>query len=220
MNETAYILHTATEKSLVIMDEVGRGTGTNDGLSIAWAVSEDLLNRIKCRTLFATHYHELARIRHERMVNRSMEVAEQGGEIIFLRKLKEGPAARSYGLHAARLAGLPEAVLERAGEILDELEESGRSMAAADILFREAGAGVKEKKAGNDSSISGEVLKVISGLDLNAVTPMEALMLLNDWKRQTSGGKAGGEGISLMAPKIKKAPKDPENKTPGLFDSI
>ncbi|MDR2619403.1 MAG: DNA mismatch repair protein MutS, partial [Treponema sp.] len=90
MNETAYILHTASEKSLVIMDEVGRGTGTNDGLSIAWAVSEDLLNRVKCRTLFATHYHELSRISHPGMVNRSMEVSDQGGEIVFLRRLKDG----------------------------------------------------------------------------------------------------------------------------------
>jgi DNA mismatch repair protein MutS len=87
MNETAYILHTATEKSLVIMDEVGRGTGTEDGLSIAWAVCEELLENIKCRTLFATHYHELSRIVHPRMKNCSMDVAEQDGEIIFLRKL-------------------------------------------------------------------------------------------------------------------------------------
>jgi DNA mismatch repair protein MutS len=113
MNETAYILHTASEKSLVIMDEVGRGTGTNDGLSIAWAVSEELLNNIKCRTLFATHYHELSLILHPRMANRSMEVLDRDGEIIFLRRIQEGPAAESYGIHVARLAGLSEGVLER-----------------------------------------------------------------------------------------------------------
>jgi DNA mismatch repair protein MutS len=123
MNETAYILHTATNKSLVIMDEVGRGTGTNDGLSIAWAVSEDLLDRIHCRTLFATHYHELSLIAHPRMANRSMEVLDRNGEIIFLRKLQEGAASESYGLHVARLAGLSNAVLERAERIMGRLRE-------------------------------------------------------------------------------------------------
>ena len=123
MNETAYILHTATEKSLVIMDEVGRGTGTNDGLSIAWAVSEELLNRIKCRTFFATHYHELSLISHTRMANRSMETLDQDGEIIFLRRLREGPASESYGIHVARLAGLSEPVLARAEHIMERLRE-------------------------------------------------------------------------------------------------
>ena len=107
MNETAYILNTATDRSLVIMDEVGRGTGTKDGLAIAWAVSETLLDRVKCCTLFATHYHELSLLSHSRLANRSMEVAEdKKGELIFLRKLKEGPAEESYGIHAARLAGM------------------------------------------------------------------------------------------------------------------
>jgi DNA mismatch repair protein MutS len=118
MNETAFILNTATEKSLVIMDEVGRGTGTNDGLSIAWAVSEELLNRIGCRTLFATHFHELSILSHPRLANRSMEVLDKDGKIIFLRKLKEGPAAESYGIHVARLAGLSENVLGRAEQIM------------------------------------------------------------------------------------------------------
>jgi len=123
MNETAFILNTATEKSLVIMDEVGRGTGTNDGLSIAWAVSEELLNRIGCRTLFATHFHELSLLSHPRLANRSMEVLEHGEKIVFLRKLKEGPAAESYGIHVAMLAGLSQNVLERAGEIMALLRE-------------------------------------------------------------------------------------------------
>jgi DNA mismatch repair protein MutS len=122
MNETAFILNTATEKSLVIMDEVGRGTGTNDGLSIAWAVSEELLNRIGCRTLFATHFHELSILSHPRLANRSMEVLDKDGKIIFLRKLKEGPAAESYGIHVARLAGLSENVLGRAEQIMELLK--------------------------------------------------------------------------------------------------
>ncbi|MCL2801017.1 MAG: DNA mismatch repair protein MutS [Treponema sp.] len=128
MNETAFILNTATEKSLVIMDEVGRGTGTNDGLSIAWAVSEELLNRIKCRTLFATHFHELSLLSHQSLANRSMEVLESGDKIIFLRKLKEGPAAESYGIHAAMLAGLPQNVLERAGQIMSLLKQRDKDL--------------------------------------------------------------------------------------------
>jgi len=123
MNETAFILNTATNKSLVIMDEVGRGTGTNDGLSIAWAVSEELLNRIGCRTLFATHFHELSLLLHPRLANRSMEVLEDGEKIIFLRKLKEGPAAESYGIHVAKLAGLSDNVLKRAEHIMALLKE-------------------------------------------------------------------------------------------------
>ena len=114
MHETAYILNTATPKSLVIMDEVGRGTGTLDGVSIAWAVSEQLLNVVRCRTLFATHYHELTSMEHPHMTNLSMAVLENEGEIVFLKRLKEGPAAGSYGLHVAKLAGIPEVVLARA----------------------------------------------------------------------------------------------------------
>ncbi|HWP69192.1 MAG TPA: DNA mismatch repair protein MutS, partial [Rectinemataceae bacterium] len=107
MHETAYILNTASRMSLVIMDEVGRGTGTLDGVSIAWAVSEHLLDTVRCRTLFATHYHELTSMDHPHMVNMSMAVLENEGEIVFLKKLKQGPAAGSYGLHVARLAGIP-----------------------------------------------------------------------------------------------------------------
>jgi DNA mismatch repair protein MutS len=123
MNETAFIMNTATEKSLVIMDEVGRGTGTNDGLSIAWAVSEELLNRIKCRTLFATHFHELSLLSHPRLANRSMEVVDNKGKIVFLRRLKEGPAAESYGIHVAKLAGLSESILDRASQIMGRLKD-------------------------------------------------------------------------------------------------
>lgn len=117
MHETAYILNTASKHSLVIMDEVGRGTGTLDGVSIAWAVSEMLLDDIGCRTLFATHYHELTSLDHPRMLNLSMAVLENEGEIVFLKQLRSGPAAGSYGLHVAGLAGIPGRVLERAREL-------------------------------------------------------------------------------------------------------
>ncbi|MDR2965433.1 MAG: DNA mismatch repair protein MutS [Treponema sp.] len=128
MNETAFILNSATEKSLVIMDEVGRGTATNDGLSIAWAVSEELLNRLGCRTLFATHFHELSLLNHSRLANRSMEVLDKGEKIIFLRKIKEGPAAESYGIHVAKLAGIPDTILKRASEIMARLKERDKDL--------------------------------------------------------------------------------------------
>jgi DNA mismatch repair protein MutS len=121
MNETAYILRTATARSLVIMDEVGRGTGTRDGLSIAQAVSEYLFGRIKAKTLFATHYHELTALDDPAIVNLSLEVLEKKGQIIFLKRIKSGPAENSYGIHVASLAGLPREVILRAQEILDRL---------------------------------------------------------------------------------------------------
>ena len=121
MSETAHILRAATPRSLLILDEVGRGTSTNDGLAIAWAVIEHLLDRVRARALFATHFHELTAIGHPGMHNLSMQVAEQGGEIVFLKRVREGPADNSYGLHVARLAGVPEPVLKRAAELLEQL---------------------------------------------------------------------------------------------------
>jgi DNA mismatch repair protein MutS len=201
-------LHTATEKSLVIMDEVGRGTGTNDGLSIAWAVSEELLNHIRCRTLFATHYHELARISHPRMANRSMEVAEKDGEIVFLRRLREGPAMESYGLHAARLAGLPERVLTRAAFILEELRRKEASLGQASPesppieTATESGPPAPQVRDGENP-----ILKELSSLDINEITPLEALGLLSNWKTR---------GASNAPPRKREAPKAP--KGPSLFD--
>ncbi|GHV79964.1 DNA mismatch repair protein MutS [Spirochaetia bacterium] len=188
MNETANILNTATERSLVIMDEVGRGTGTNDGLSIAWAVSEELLDRIKCRTLFATHYHELSMLTHPGLANRSMEVLDRGGEIVFLRKLKEGPSAESYGLHVARLAGLREEVLRRAAEIMDRLKE-GEKILHKTLPGLPPSALPTEEPIGKDAQdgrlrhIAGD----IAALDLNRMTPLEALNCIHTWKALFDG---------------------------------
>ena len=179
MNETACILNTAGEKSLVIMDEVGRGTGTNDGLSIAWAVSEELLSRVRCRTLFATHYHELSLLSHPRVVNRSMEVLEKDGQVTFLRRLREGPASRSYGLHVARLAGLPETVLERAGRIM-----AGKQT-VPDVPVSPSNAPVPARTGAEEA-----VLAEIAGIDPNAITGLEALALLCRWKQSLSGKAA------------------------------
>jgi DNA mismatch repair protein MutS len=198
MNETAYILHSATNRSLVIMDEVGRGTGTNDGLSIAWAVSEELLDHIKCRTLFATHYHELSGITHRRKANRSMEVLDKDGELVFLRKLKEGPSSESYGLHVARLAGLPERVLLRAGRVMERLRERGRALGetpeqflpsaapAASAAAPAAVSPVSSPPSGSREAADERYDRFIANmtaLNLDRMTPMEALNQLYEWKK-------------------------------------
>jgi DNA mismatch repair protein MutS len=134
MNETANIVNNATERSLVILDEIGRGTSTFDGLSIAWSVAEFLHDNIKARTLFATHYHELTKLAEERrgVCNLNVAVREWNEQIIFLRKIVPGGADRSYGIQVARLAGLPKAILDRAKDILAHLEKpNGASGEAA-----------------------------------------------------------------------------------------
>jgi len=204
MNETANILHSATAQSLVIMDEVGRGTGTNDGLSIAWAVCEDLLDRIRCRTLFATHYHELSRIEHPRLANRSMEVLEQDGKILFLRKLKEGATEESYGLFVAQLAGLPEGVLTRASQIMDRLRRQ-ESELKAQIAGIPSSPPTAEASAGQALPIQeSPILKELANLDLDRTTPLEALARLYSWKE-----------------KLHSAPQRPKKHAPAgpsLFD--
>jgi DNA mismatch repair protein MutS len=125
MNETSNIVNNASERSLVILDEIGRGTSTFDGLSIAWSVAEFLHDKIKARTLFATHYHELTKLAAERkgVGNFNVAVREWNDQIIFLRKIIPGGADKSYGIQVARLAGLPKEILDRAKEILSHLEK-------------------------------------------------------------------------------------------------
>jgi DNA mismatch repair protein MutS len=131
MNETANIINNATERSLVILDEIGRGTSTFDGLSIAWSVAEFLYDKIKARTLFATHYHELTKLAEDRkgVCNLNVAVREWNEQIIFLRKIIPGGADKSYGIQVARLAGLPKEILDRAKEVLAHLESSSRAEA-------------------------------------------------------------------------------------------
>jgi DNA mismatch repair protein MutS len=133
MNETANIVNNATERSLVILDEIGRGTSTFDGLSIAWSVAEFLHEKIKARTLFATHYHELTKLAEERkgVCNYNVAVREWNDQIIFLRKIVPGGADKSYGIQVARLAGLPKEILDRAKEILSQLEKPDGVAAAS-----------------------------------------------------------------------------------------
>jgi len=174
MNETAHILRNASNRSLVIMDEVGRGTSTNDGLSIAWSITEHLLDDLQCKTLFATHYHELTSIQHPSLCNLSLSVKETGDDIIFLKKIENGPANNSYGIHVASLAGLPDTVVERARQILQSMEagELGGSMTVSETL-----KSLPEQKNLFDSSEI--VLDQLRSMNLNQMTPLDALNTLN-----------------------------------------
>ena len=145
MSETARILRSATERSLVIMDEVGRGTGTEDGLSIAQAVSEYLIDKVGCKTLFATHYHELTRLDPPQLVHLCMAVSENGRQIVFLRKVVLGSSENSYGLHVARLAGVPEEVVARAEEILAGKEASPSPIDTPSTKERQVGKAAWEE---------------------------------------------------------------------------
>ncbi|MDR0636617.1 MAG: DNA mismatch repair protein MutS [Treponema sp.] len=223
MNETAYILHTATAHSLVIMDEVGRGTGTIDGLAIAWAVSEELLDTIKCRTLFATHFHELSMINHPCMANRSMEVLDRDGEIVFLRKLREGPAAESYGIHVARLAGLSERVLSRAHAIMERFAESEQLFRAALLSGTTAmpmtqppnqalipNAAPHQEEAGKRLEQIKQFVEELFALNENVLTPLDALNLIHRWKQLL-----GGKTVPRLTAKSRRNTREPG---PSLFD--
>ena len=194
MTETAYILRTATEKSFVIMDEVGRGTSTEDGLSIAWAVSEYLLNALKCKTLFATHYHELTRLNHPNLRLLCMEVSEENDKITFLRKIKVGASENSYGIHVASLAGVPQSVIRRANEILNNLQaekdETGRT-GVQNLQTLQSSPDEKplQKSVSMPCLFSDEelVLDEILSSDPDDMTPRQALDLVARWKKTLSG---------------------------------
>ncbi len=178
MSETSAILHTATARSLVLLDEIGRGTSTWDGVSIAWAVSEHLHNRIGAKTVFATHYHELTQLSDELTAVRNFNVAveERAGGIRFLHRLKPGGADRSYGIEVGRLAGLPVAVLKRARALLAILENEQLAVALAGGSARKA---IPDDQLGLfGAQREHPVVERLRTLDPNQVTPLEALALL------------------------------------------
>jgi DNA mismatch repair protein MutS len=184
MKETAAILRYATARSLILLDEVGRGTSTYDGVSIAWAVAEYLHDTPEHpKTLFATHYHELTELAHsrERIKNYNFAVKEWQGDIIFLRNLVCGAASRSYGIHVARLAGLPEGLIARSKEILANLEskEGARPRAPLD-----AGSAVEPVQMALFASLERKLHEELERLDLSRVTPIEALNLLHKWSEE------------------------------------
>jgi len=196
MNETANILRHSSPRSLVVLDEIGRGTSTYDGLSIAWAVAEALHDRAGkgVRTLFATHYHELTELvtTKNRVKNFNIAVREWNDDIFFLRKLVPGGTSRSYGIQVARIAGLPEGVIARAMEILknlegDEVDETGRPRLAHTASRSEKGAQEKSMvQLDLFGSQDRELRKWIKDLNIDNMTPLEALMALNDLKKRIS----------------------------------
>ncbi|MFQ6094447.1 MAG: DNA mismatch repair protein MutS, partial [bacterium] len=190
MNEAANILHNATPKSLIVLDEIGRGTSTFDGLSIAWAVTEYLHNnpRVAAKTLFATHYHELTELELilPRVKNYNVLVKEWGDKVVFLRKIVEGGCDRSYGIQVARLAGLPQEVIERAKEVLANLEENELTPNKIPKLAKGAHA---PKLTGSDqfdlfASYNHPLLKELQSLDISSMTPIEALNRLQKLKEK------------------------------------
>ncbi len=186
MSETSAILHNATARSLVLLDEIGRGTSTYDGVAIAWAVTEHLHDRVGCKTMFATHYHELMqlpeRLQHAR--NYNVAVRESGDTVIFLHRLEPGGTDRSYGIHVAQLAGLPDGVVVRAREILGTLEGEHRMVPGPPpALSRDPG------QLPLFSERSDPMVEELRSLDVNTLTPLEALNRLADFKR-----RAGNRG--------------------------
>jgi DNA mismatch repair protein MutS len=196
MNETASILNNLSERSLILLDEIGRGTSTYDGISIAWAIAEYIHNqpKHKAKTLFATHYHELNEMANyfPRIKNFNVSVKEVNNKIIFLRKLQEGGSEHSFGIHVARMAGMPKEVLNRANDILKKLEKNHELESGALDQSLVKSNGVEQSTSNSDYQLSffqlndpvlehlkNELLKV----DINTLTPVEALMKLNDVKR-------------------------------------
>jgi len=180
MTETANILNNATDRSLVILDEIGRGTSTLDGLSLAWAISEHIAAESRCRTLFATHYHELTDLaqRFTGVRNLNVAVREWEDQVIFLHRIVEGGADRSYGIHVGRLAGLPPAVLARARQLLGELAVQH----VTKPRLSRRGDRVDDKQLQLFVDPRQEIAQVLSATDLAGLTPQQAVELLKALK--------------------------------------
>jgi DNA mismatch repair protein MutS len=179
MIEAANILHHATIRSLLVLDEIGRGTSTYDGVSIAWAVVEYIHNhpRLRSRTFFATHYHELTQLSEllPGVRNYNVAVSESGGNVIFLHKIIPGGADRSYGIHVAQLAGLPSPVIQRATTILQQLESSSGKAVHLNPALPQQLTLFPE---------TNPLLDELKNLDMNTLSPIEALNKLYEWKRK------------------------------------
>ncbi len=188
MTETARILNTATPRSLVILDEIGRGTSTYDGVSLAWAIVEYLHDQIGCRTLFATHYHELTELETDftGVCNYNVAVKEWDEKIVFLHKIVRGSADKSYGIHVARLAGVPNWVNQRAERILEKLESTTQAADNRESL-KSAGGSSRSSASGEFQltlfgSPTHPLVDKIKALDANNMTPLNALEMLHQWK--------------------------------------
>jgi DNA mismatch repair protein MutS len=195
MSETSAILHGATARSLVLLDEIGRGTSTYDGVAIAWAVTEHLHNAIGCKTIFATHYHELTQLTEELAHARNYNVAvrEAGDEVVFLHRLEPGGADRSYGIHVAQLAGLPSPVVGRAWQVLALLEAGHHVAHQAAPSPTPLGPAPPSPPNAQQLALfvpatAHPVLQELDRLDVNALSPLEALNQLATWKKRLEDG--------------------------------
>ncbi|HCW93935.1 MAG TPA: DNA mismatch repair protein MutS, partial [Flexistipes sinusarabici] len=186
MVETANILNNATGSSLIVLDEIGRGTSTFDGVSIAWAVAEYILNKIKAKTLFATHYHELTDIPkiNSGSRNYTVEVKEWKNEVIFLRNIIEGSADRSYGVYVAKIAGLPGEVISRSNEIMATLEKNEYGIDGLPKLAKKNRKSPRTEKVVEPFLVFEEhpAVSELKSVNINDITPLEALNLLNKLK--------------------------------------
>ena len=185
MNETASILNNLTNRSLVLLDEIGRGTSTYDGISIAWAIAEFIhQNPNRAKTLFATHYHELNDMQEQfyRIKNFNVSVKELKDNVLFLRKLVPGGSAHSFGIHVAKMAGMPATVIAQAQKILKKLENSHKNNAKPDLKTQD----IQLSMFSMDDPILEEIREDLSRLDINTLTPVEALMKLNELKKKLS----------------------------------
>lgn len=189
MSEMAYILKNATSKSLLILDEVGRGTSTFDGLSIAWATIEYIQKNIKAKTLFATHYHELTALKNlDGIKNYKITVKERGEDIIFLRKIVPGEADKSYGIQVAKLAGLPSAVIRRAKELLIDMEKNKKHNTLDMTAATKEASKEQDVESGCQMSVDNirekYILNELKSIDINTITPLEALNILYSIKQK------------------------------------
>jgi DNA mismatch repair protein MutS len=183
MTETSNILHSATSRSLILLDEIGRGTSTYDGLSIAWAVAEFIhdAKQLGARTLFATHYHEMTQLEesHAGIKNYRVAVQERDGDVLFLRRIVRGGADKSYGIHVAQLAGLPSSVVDRAKQVLAQLERTDRNASSPTP---------QDPPLPPDASLPAPhpILEEVRQIDLFSMTPLDALNRLADLQRRLS----------------------------------
>jgi DNA mismatch repair protein MutS len=187
MNETASIINNLSERSLILLDEIGRGTSTYDGVSLAWSISEYIHNHpTKAKTLFATHYHELNELEHklDRVKNFNVSVKEHQGKIIFLRKLVKGGSAHSFGIHVAQLAGMPNEVLIRANEVLKHLEELRETDGDTSDQMKTMPESQFQMNLFNaEDPKTKKIIEELDSLEINTMSPLDALLKLSELKK-------------------------------------
>ncbi|GIV29630.1 MAG: hypothetical protein KatS3mg028_0696 [Bacteroidia bacterium] len=183
MNETANILNNISDRSLILLDEIGRGTATYDGISIAWAIAEYLHEHpYRPKTLFATHYHELNEMANQypRIKNFNVSVKEINGKIIFLRKLKEGGSEHSFGIHVARMAGMPQTVIKKAEEILHQLEQQHQLNKNTSAIKNRQSKTIQLQLFQMEDDRLKQIQELLNAININTITPVEALLKLNE----------------------------------------